>query len=82
MSIRLYDSAWVLLRDNEDPLQVHKDRMNPAMFLVGNYRYDIDGRPFAVTEATPDIVGLLSMDQVRQRGLSTSSGSAGRGYPF
>jgi hypothetical protein len=82
MNIRLYDSAWVLIRDSEEPLQVLKNRVNPAMFQVGSHRYDIDGRPFFVTEATPDIIGLLSMDQARQRGLSTNYGGAARGYPF
>jgi hypothetical protein len=82
MSIRLYDSAWVLFRDSDVPQQVQKDRTNPAVFLVGNYRYDIDGRPYSGGEAMPDIVEMLSMSSARDRGLPTSYGSAGRGYPY
>jgi hypothetical protein len=82
MSIRLYDSAWVLLRDVEEPLQVRKDATNPAVFVVGGFRYDIDARPFYVTEATPDIVVLLSMEEARQRGLSTSYTNVKQRYPF
>jgi hypothetical protein len=31
MSTRLYDGAWVLLRDCEEAQQVQKDRANPVM---------------------------------------------------
>jgi len=71
MAIRLYDSAWVLFRDNDAPQQVFKDRSNPAMFEAGGYRYDIDGRPFFVTEATPEIVQMLDMRTAQSLGLST-----------
>jgi hypothetical protein len=71
MSIRLYDSAWVLFRDSEEPRQVFKNRENPALFEAGGYKFDIDGRPFYVTEATPEIVQMLDMRSAQQRGLST-----------
>lgn len=71
MTIRLYDSAWVLFRDSDEPRQAFKDRANPALFKVGGYSYDIDGRAFYVTEAVPDILQMLSMADARKLGLST-----------
>ena len=71
MGIRLYDSAWVMLREQDAPQQVRKDRVNPAVFHVGGYSYDIDGRAFYISEAVPDIVHLLSMQEARALGLST-----------
>jgi hypothetical protein len=71
MTIRLYDSAWILFRDSEEPRQVLKDRDNPALFTVGGYSYDIDGRPYYIAEAAPDIVAMLNMQTARQLGLST-----------
>lgn len=71
MAIRLYDSAWVLVRDSDEPRQVFKNRTNPAMFDVGSYHYDIDGRPFFVAEAAPEIVQILNMKAARDLGLST-----------
>lgn len=71
MSIRLYDSAWVKFRDSDEPRQVFKNRGNPAMFEVGGYRYDIDGRAFHFAEAVPDIVEILSLRQAQELGLST-----------
>lgn len=71
MSIRLYDSAWIMFRDSAQPQQVSKNRANPAMFDVGGYHYDIDGKPFFVAEAAPDIVQILNMQAARDLGLST-----------
>jgi len=71
MSIRLYDSAWVLFRDSNEPRQVFKNRSNPAIFEVGGYKYDIDGRAFHFTEATPDIVRILDIRTAQSLGLST-----------
>lgn len=71
MSIRLYDSAWVMFRDSDEPRQVMKDRANPALFKVSGYSYDIDGRPFYATEAAPDIVSMLNMRAAQALGLST-----------
>jgi hypothetical protein len=71
MAIRLYDSAWVILRDVEAPLQVRKDAANPAVFHIGGYRYDIDGRAYFFSETVPDIVQLLSLQAARELGLST-----------
>jgi hypothetical protein len=71
MTIRLYDSAWVRLRDIDEPRQVLKDRSNPALFRVSGYNYDIDGRPFYVTEPAPEILGVLNMQAARELGLST-----------
>lgn len=71
MAIRLYDSAWVMFRDSEQPRQVFKNRANPAMFDVGGYHYDIDGKPFLFAEAVPEIVQMLDMQTARNLGLST-----------
>jgi hypothetical protein len=71
MSIRLYDSAWVMCQDSDQPQQVFKNRSNAAMFEVGGYHYDIDGRPFHFAEAVPEIVQILNMQAARDRGLST-----------
>lgn len=71
MGIRLYDSAWVILRDSDTPQQVRKDRGNPAMFHVGDFRYDIDGRAFDHSTTVPDIVQMLSITEARNLGLST-----------
>ena len=50
MAVRLYDSTWVLLRGVPEPQQVQKNPKNPSIFHVGDYRYDIDGRPYVATE--------------------------------
>jgi hypothetical protein len=71
MGIRLYDSAWVALRGVDTPLQVQKDRANPAVFHIGGFRYDIDGRGFFRTENVPEILRLLSLQDARTLGLST-----------
>lgn len=71
MGIRLYDSAWVILREFDAPQQVRKDQANAAVFHVGGYRYDIDGRAFYFNEAVPDILRMLSLADARALGLST-----------
>jgi hypothetical protein len=71
MGIRLYDSAWVALRGVDTPQQVQRDRLNPAIFIIDGYRYDIDGRAFYVSETAPDILRLLSLQDARTLGLST-----------
>lgn len=76
MGVRLYESAWVVLRNIEQPVQVRKDRANPALFHAGAYKYDIDGRPYFFAEPTPDIVEVLSLSAARARGLSTTYNGA------
>jgi hypothetical protein len=71
MAIRLYDSAWVMLRDSDQPHKVIKNRANPAMFEVGGYHYDIDGRAFHFAETVPDIVQILTIRAAQDMGLST-----------
>ncbi len=71
MAIRLYDSAWVILQENSGPIRVRKDRSNPAVFHVGDHRYDIDGRAFLSGATAPDIVKVLSLQAAHERGLST-----------
>lgn len=71
MTIRLYDSAWVILREFDTPQQVRKDPANPAVFRVGDHRYDIDGRAFFLTETVPEILQMLSLQAAREYGLST-----------
>ncbi len=71
MGIRLYDSAWVVVEGREQPLQVFKDKRNPAAFSVGDFQYDIDGRPLSATSGTPAITGLHSLQSAKEAGLRT-----------
>ncbi|ESQ89489.1 hypothetical protein ABENE_14005 [Asticcacaulis benevestitus DSM 16100 = ATCC BAA-896] len=71
MTIRLYDSAWVILRDLDAPQQVKKDRSNPAVFHIAGFHYDIDGRAYFIAEPAPQIVQMLSLQAAREFGLST-----------
>lgn len=71
MSVRLYDSAWIVLRDFESPQQVRKDPRNPAIFNVAGFQYDIDGNSYKRTETVPQIVQMLSMADAQALGLST-----------
>lgn len=69
MSFRLYESAWVVVDGVEEPVHVHKDRVNPAVFHVGEHLYDIDARPVQLHRATPRILSILSLSEVRDAGL-------------
>jgi len=71
MSFRLYDSAWVRVDGIEAPLQAHKDRQNAGIFVVGDYRYDIDARPLPSNDPAPPIVAILNLHAVREAGLHT-----------
>jgi hypothetical protein len=71
MAFRLYDSAWVELEGQGAPVQVFKDRKNPAAFNVGEYQYDVDGRPLKSMIDAPVIVRLHSLQSARDAGLST-----------
>ena len=71
MTIRLYDSAWVELEGQRSPLQVFKDRKNPAIFNVGEFQYDVDGRPSKSTVDALTIVRLHSLQSARDAGLAT-----------
>jgi len=71
MSIRLYDSAWVLVEGGSEPLPVRKDRRNPANFHVGDYLYDVDSLPMSKEGSTPRILSILSLQQAREAGLRT-----------
>ena len=71
MGVRLYDSAWIVLRDFDTPQQVRKDPRNPAIFNVAGFQYDIDGHAFRRTETVPDIMQMLSLAEARDLGLST-----------
>ncbi len=70
MAIRLYQSAWVRVEGNDSPLQVERDRKNAAAFNVGDFQYDIDGRPLQQSSGTPPIVEVLSLQAAREAGLS------------
>ncbi len=72
MAIRLYESAWVRIEGTEAPLQVFRDRKNPAAFNVGDHQYDIDGRALRGADAAPAIVEILSLQSAREAGLTTS----------
>ena len=72
MSIRLYDSAWVIVENGQEPLQVHKDGRNPAAFNVGEYQYDIDGRALSTSTGAPLIVSLHSLQSAKEAGLRTA----------
>jgi hypothetical protein len=69
MSIRLYESAWVDLEGHERPLQVHKDARNPAAFNVGDFQYDIDGRPLDMSVGAPKILGIYNLQAAKEAGL-------------
>ena len=77
MTIRLYDSAWVMLLDFEAPQQVKKDRTHPAVFHIGGFRYDIDGRAVDASPTVPEITRMLNMQTVRELGLSTQYAGSG-----
>ena len=72
MGIRLYDSAWVMLEGVPEPLQVSKDRLNAAAFNVGDFQYDIDGRPLKSNLQAPAIVSLHSLQSAKEAGLRTT----------
>ena len=72
MGIRLYDSAWVVLDGHPEPLQARKDRTNAAAFNVGEYQYDIDGRPLRTYPNAPAILTLHSLQSAREAGLRTA----------
>ncbi|MGA9658324.1 MAG: hypothetical protein WBQ60_04400 [Asticcacaulis sp.] len=71
MGIRLYDSAWVKVENQELALQVRKDSKNPAAFNVGDYQYDIDGMPLKTSEGAPKIESLHSLQSAKEAGLRT-----------
>lgn len=69
--MRLYDSAWVRLEGNDQkPVRVFKNRTNPALFDVGDYQYDIDGRPAPGHAEAPALSALLSLRDIRDLALS------------
>jgi len=69
MGIRLYDSAWVKVEGRDEPFRVHKDAKNPALFNIGDFQYDIDGRPVG---AAPALESLHSLQSAREAGLRTT----------
>ncbi len=71
MTIRLYDSVWVELEGGVEPLQVARDRKNLAAFNVGDFQYDIDGRPLKTARGAPCIVRMHSLQSARAAGLPT-----------
>ncbi|CAM3209605.1 hypothetical protein ASTA108788_07630 [Asticcacaulis taihuensis] len=80
VSTRLYDTAWVSVEGVEQPLQVQKDRRNPAAFIVGDYLYDIDGRPLPSQGVVPKILNLHSLQSAREAGLRINL-DVGAAYP-
>ncbi len=69
MSIRLYESAWVDLEGQERPVQAHKDPKNAAAFNIGDYQYDIDGRPMPASSGAPKIVAIYNLQSAKEAGL-------------
>lgn len=69
MSLRLYDSAWVMVEGMEHPQRVTKDRKNPAAFNVGDHQYDIDGYGLVRGDNPPKITEILSLQAVKEAGL-------------
>lgn len=67
--MRLYETAWVQVEGIEQPLQVFKDRANPAAFNVGDFQYDIDGRAFRTSPDAPRILRILSLQEAKEAGL-------------
>lgn len=72
MGIRLYDSAWVVLDGIDGPVQVRRDRRDAGAFNVGDFQYDIDGRPLKTSAAAPRIAMVHNLQTAREAGLSTS----------
>jgi len=70
MSIRLYDTAWIELEGAETPMQARRDIQRHDLYRVGDYAYDIDGRPSTATPDAPRIVRVLSLQSVREVGLT------------
>jgi len=70
MSIRLYDTAWIELEDQAGPVQVRRDTLRHDLFRVGDHAYDIDGRADASAPTSPRIVRVLSLQTVREAGLT------------
>jgi hypothetical protein len=70
MSIRLYDTAWIELEGQATPVQVRRDVQRHDVFRVGDQGYDIDGRPDVSTLEAPRIVRVLSLQTVRESGLT------------
>lgn len=65
----------------EQPLQVHKDKRNPALFLVGDYIYDIDGRAMGSQgPSVPRILMVHSLQSAREIGLKVNV-DMGAAYP-
>ena len=71
MSIRLYESAWVQAEGIEAPLNVRKSRQNAGHFHVGDYLYDVDGRPIARDGIPPRLTAVLSLQAVKEAGLNS-----------
>jgi hypothetical protein len=68
--MRLYDGAWVRTEGSEDqPVQAFKNKRNPALFDIGGYQYDIDGRVAPTNPDVPKLAALLSLSEVRELGL-------------
>lgn len=70
MAIRLYDSVWVMLAGHEAPRRTRKNSKNPAEYMVGDYSYDIDGRPIPSAPEPPVIIKVLSLQAAQELGLS------------
>ena len=66
------------IEGSEAPLQVQRDRKNAAAFNVGDYQYDIDGRPLCPTDKAPAIAAVLSLQAIREAGLASDYNRAMR----
>jgi hypothetical protein len=71
MGLRLYDSA--LIRIEGEPQRVHKDARNAGIFRAGGYVYSIDGVSYNKGEPAPQIMALLTIQEIREAGLSLGS---------
>ncbi len=67
--MRLYETAWVEIDGQDMPAQVHRDRVNAGAFNVGDFQYDIDGRPLRTSPDAPKLVRILSLQAAREAGL-------------
>jgi len=70
MSIRLYDTAWIELEGRAEPVQVRRDAQRHDVYHVGDHAYDIDGRAAPAASASPRILRVLSLQSVREVGLT------------
>jgi hypothetical protein len=62
---------------NRPPASLGRFRAHPAVFHIGGFRYDIDGRAYDASQTIPEITQMLNMQTARELGLSTQYAGPG-----